>query len=68
LPENQAKLPQYIAYGLPNKEAAGSVPADAQKDLPTAPDNLKGAVSLNTDFWVDNIEDLNKRFNAWLAK
>jgi putative spermidine/putrescine transport system substrate-binding protein len=39
-----------------------------QKDLPTAPDNIAGSVPLNTDFWVDNIEDLNKRFNAWLAK
>ena len=38
--DNQVKLPQYIAYGLPNKEAASKVPADLQKDLPTAPDNL----------------------------
>jgi putative spermidine/putrescine transport system substrate-binding protein len=25
-------------------------------------------VPLDADFWVDNIEELNKRFNAWLAK
>jgi putative spermidine/putrescine transport system substrate-binding protein len=68
LPENQVKLPEYIAYGLPSKAAAAAVPAELQKDLPTAPDNIAGSVPLNTDFWVDNIEDLNKRFNAWLAK
>jgi putative spermidine/putrescine transport system substrate-binding protein len=68
LPENQVKLPEYIAYGLPNKAAAAAVPAELQKDLPTAPDNIAGSVPLDTDFWVDNIEDLNKRFNAWLAK
>jgi putative spermidine/putrescine transport system substrate-binding protein len=67
-PENQMKLPDYIAYGLPNKDAAAKVPAELQKDLPTAPANLANAVPLNADFWVDNIEELNKRFNAWLAQ
>ncbi|MET0429540.1 MAG: ABC transporter substrate-binding protein [Microvirga sp.] len=67
-PENQVKLPEYIAYGLPNKQAAAAVPADVQKDLPTAPDNLAKAVSLDAEFWVDHIEELSKRFNAWLAQ
>jgi putative spermidine/putrescine transport system substrate-binding protein len=67
-PENQVKLPEYIAYGLPNKDAAAKVPADLQKDLPTATDNLLGAAALDADFWIDNIEELNKRFNAWLAQ
>jgi putative spermidine/putrescine transport system substrate-binding protein len=67
-PENQVKLPEYIAYGLPNKDAAAKVPADLQKDLPTAPENLSGAVALDADFWIDNIEGLNKRFSAWLAQ
>jgi putative spermidine/putrescine transport system substrate-binding protein len=68
MPENQVKLPEYIAYGLPNKEAATAVPAAMQKELPTAPENLSGSAPLNADFWVDNIEELNKRFNAWLAQ
>src|SRR3712207_2374953 len=68
VPENQVKLPEYIAYGLPNKAAAAAVPANLQKDLPTAPENLAGAVPLDAEFWIDNIEELNKRFNAWLAK
>jgi putative spermidine/putrescine transport system substrate-binding protein len=68
LPENQVKLPEYIAYGLPNNEAAAKVPAGTQKELPTAPENLAGAAPLNAEFWVDNIEELNKRFSAWLAQ
>lgn len=67
-PDNQDKLPQYIAYGLPNKEAAKMVPAALQGDLPTAPANLADAIPLDVDFWVDNSEALTKRFNAWLAK
>jgi putative spermidine/putrescine transport system substrate-binding protein len=67
-PENQSKLPQYVAYGLPNKEAAKAVPADQAADLPTAPANLENAIALNAEFWIDNAEALTKRFNAWLAK
>ena len=66
--ENQVKLPQYIAYGLPNKEAAAKVPADQQAELPTAPANLAQQFPLDAEFWVDNVEALTARFNAWLAK
>lgn len=67
-PENQSKLPQYVAYGLPQKEAAKMVPADQAADLPTAAANLENAIPLNAEFWIDNSEALTKRFNAWLAK
>jgi putative spermidine/putrescine transport system substrate-binding protein len=67
-PENQAKLPQYVAYGLPNKAAGTAVPAELQAELPTSDANLKEAIALNPDFWIDNSEELTKRFNAWLAK
>ena len=36
-PENQAKLPEYIAYGLPNKEAAAAVPAEAPGEIADRP-------------------------------
>ena len=67
-PENQVKLPEFIAYGLPNKEAAEAVPAELKKDLPTSTENLEGAIALDVDFWVDNAEALTQRFNAWLAQ
>lgn len=66
--ENQVKLPEYIAYGLPNKEAAAAVPAELKKDLPTSAENLEQAIPLDVDFWVDNSEALTQRFNAWLAQ
>ncbi len=68
LPENQSKLPQHIAYGLPNKAAGEMVPAELAAELPTAPANLEVAIPLDGDFWVDNIEALTTRFNAWLAQ
>lgn len=66
--ENMVKLPKYIAYGLPNKDAAAAVPADLQPDLPTAPDNIAQAIPLDVDFWVDHSEELTQRFNAWVAQ
>lgn len=67
-PENQSKLPEYIAYGLTNVAAGEALTPEAAAELPTAPENLEGAIPLNGDFWVDNIEELNERFNAWLAQ
>jgi putative spermidine/putrescine transport system substrate-binding protein len=67
-PENQAKLPNYVAYGLTNVEASKLVPPDLLKELPTAPENLEGTFAINGEFWIDNVEELNKRFNAWLAQ
>lgn len=66
--ENQSKLPQYISYGLPNKEAAEMVADELQADLPSAPANIENAIPLDAAFWTDNIEDLTRRFDAWLAQ
>jgi putative spermidine/putrescine transport system substrate-binding protein len=66
--ENQAKLPEFIAYGLPNLGATKLVPETFQKELPTTEENISGAVALDVDFWTDNSEELTQRFNAWLAQ
>jgi putative spermidine/putrescine transport system substrate-binding protein len=67
-PENLAKLPQFVAYGLPEPEATKLVPVEFQSETPTTPQNLEGAIALNVDFWIDNSEALTSRFNAWLAR
>ncbi len=66
--ENQAKLPEFIAYGLPNLGATKLVPQQFARELPTTEENIKGSVALDVDFWTDNSEELTQRFNAWLAK
>ena len=65
---NQINLPKYISYGVTNKTASRAIPPDILKNLPSAPENLKKAVAINTEFWTDNVDELNKRFNAWAAK
>lgn len=67
-PENMSKLPEFIAYGMPNKAAADMVDEAFAKDLPTYPENMKGAIPLGVEFWADNSEELTERFTAWVAQ
>lgn len=67
-PPNQKNLPKYISYGVTNKNATRAIPPEILTNLPSAPKNLEGAVAINTGFWTDNVDELNKRFNAWAAQ
>ena len=67
-PEEQAKLPKYIAYGLTNKKANDFVPQELKHTLPTTPENLAQSIPIDVEFWVENIEPLTERFNAWVAQ
>jgi putative spermidine/putrescine transport system substrate-binding protein len=65
--DNQAKLPLKIAYGVTNRDANKAIPPERLKDLPTAPDNFKTVTEISTEFWLENIDRLNERFNKWAA-
>lgn len=66
-PENMAKLPALIPYGLPNNIAAAKLSPEVAAQVPSG-DNLKEAFPTDIAFWLDNGEELTKRFNAWLAQ
>ena len=67
---DQAK---WISYGparkssipLIGKDESGKI--DMMPHMPTAPENLANAVQNNPEWWADNQDSLNERFNAWLA-
>jgi putative spermidine/putrescine transport system substrate-binding protein len=67
---DQAK---WIAYGPARKSSSPLVgkyqdgKIDMGPQMPTAPDNLKTALQNDFLFWADNQDQLNERFNAWLA-
>jgi putative spermidine/putrescine transport system substrate-binding protein len=67
-PEFQKIYSENIAYGPTNTKALPLLSKAVQANLPTAPANLKNAFALNVQFWVDNGEELEQRFNAWAAK
>ncbi len=64
----QAKLPPMVPYGVTNKAAAALIDPAVLPDVPTAPQNLEVGLAIDTEFWVDNIEELNTRFNGWVAQ
>lgn len=63
----------YISYGPARKSSAPFVGKFHDKDIdmgphmPTAPENLVNAVNNDAEFWADNQDQLDERFNAWLA-
>jgi putative spermidine/putrescine transport system substrate-binding protein len=67
-PANQKNLPPKIPYGITHSAATALVDKSVLPDLPTNPDNLKASLYLNDKFWLENLDKLNQRFNAWLAK
>ena len=66
--ENQAKLPEAIAYGVTANGANALIDKARLAQLPTAEANLAHAVEINTAFWLENIDRLTERFNQWAAK
>ena len=71
--EQLAKQASYISYGPARMSSAPMVGKYHNKDIdmgpqmPTAEANLANAVQNDFNFWADNADQLNERFNAWLA-
>lgn len=66
--EPQKAFAEDIVYGVSNLEATQLIDPAIASDLPTAPDNMAHALGLSTPFWVDYEEELQQRFNTWVAK
>jgi putative spermidine/putrescine transport system substrate-binding protein len=65
----------WISYGPARKSSAGLVGSfhnnpdlDMAPHMPTAPANFGNALQNDFEFWADNSDQLNERFNAWLTK
>jgi len=68
---DQAK---FISYGPLRASSAPMVGKHADlgiemaSHMPTAPENMKGAIFYDFEWWADNKDDLAERFESWLAK
>ena len=67
-PENQKNLPTKITYGVTTVAATNMIDKAILPNLPTAPENIATAIYIDEPFWVENIDKLNQRFNAWVAR
>ncbi|MGI8399638.1 ABC transporter substrate-binding protein [Agrobacterium deltaense] len=67
-PENQAKLPDEIAYGVVRQESSASIKPERLVDIPSNPKNLEVSIPPNSQFWLENNDRLTERLQAWSAK
>ncbi len=67
-PKAYADLSKYIAYAPPRKDAIALIDKQRLADLPTAPANFKRALQINANFWADNADQINNRFQVWLTQ
>ncbi|MGE4611571.1 MAG: ABC transporter substrate-binding protein [Paracoccaceae bacterium] len=64
----------WISYGPARKSSGALVGlySDGKTvmgpHMPTSAANLTNAIVSDFEFWADNADELNERFNAWLAK
>jgi len=67
-PEVLAATTKYIPYGPVRASAASFVAPEDAANLPTGPENLTVALTLDNAFWADNGDEIRKRFTTWLAQ
>ena len=66
-PARQAIFASDVPFGPVVKGATDQLAPDALAVSPTNPANMQGALQIDEQFWRDNGDKLNQRFDAWLA-
>jgi putative spermidine/putrescine transport system substrate-binding protein len=67
-PDVLAGLTRYIAYGPVRTTAAAYVAPENAASLPTAPQNMGNALTIDYGFWGDHGDEVRKRFTTWLGQ
>lgn len=67
-PDRQAVFFNKIAYGWTAKGTGKFIDKSMLPLLPTAEGHLDNALMTSVEFWLDNGESLEQRFQAWVAK
>jgi len=63
--ENQAKLANLIAYSPTNPKAFPAIDADISPWLATNPENVDKGFLISAEYWRDNLQKLQERWNTW---
>jgi len=64
----------WISYGPVRKSSVPLISTFHGTDvkmaphMPTSPENFKNALETDNEWWADNQDEINKRYNAWMAK
>jgi putative spermidine/putrescine transport system substrate-binding protein len=63
--ERQKVLSEHVTYGPINRNALELLPARLSGTLPSSTSNLAGALRIDTAFWIEHGDTLERRFNSW---
>ncbi len=72
--EQLARQAEWISYGPARRSSVPLIGAHAEAGIemgphmPTAPENFQNALQNDFLWWADHADELNERFNAWLAQ
>ena len=58
----------YISYGPARQSSAPLVPEDMKQHMPTDPENSANTFLYNYEFWADYRDDIDAKFQSWLAQ
>lgn len=64
--ESLARQASYIPYGPVRRSSLPLVDEDMRERLPTAERNMRTALELDAEWWSENLERVNQRFQRWL--
>ena len=68
-PQNQKNLPPKIAYGVTAKAATALIdPKVLREPALRRRRTSRRSLYISDKFWLENLDKLNQRFNAWVAK
>ncbi len=73
-PDAMARIAGHIAYGPVRRSAAPLVSTHLETGipmaphLPTTPENMTNTLISDGGWWSENLEEMNERFSAWLAR
>lgn len=63
-----AEQTEYVSYAPARKSSLPLVRPEYQSHMPTAPANFRNALQNDFLWWAEHQEDMDERFNAWLAE
>ena len=72
--ESQARIGRRISYSPARRSGAPLVTThvaagvEMAPHMPASPENARRALRYDWEWWVDNQDELNERFSAWLAR
>ncbi|HYQ51889.1 MAG TPA: ABC transporter substrate-binding protein [Pseudomonas sp.] len=67
-PQTQQVHTSKLGYGSVNLNTPALLEPKLAAALNTAPDNMAQSIAVDSEFWVNHGEELQERFNAWVAK